>query len=155
MDLKVLWTGIVYIMAGTIGGLLWARWWTFAFHKMQGLAGLGEQRRTRCIAICLLCSKSYCQVLYRYLAALFSSVWLHVVLCVWLIHRRWCSCFCCLFLWPDSPCGPFPHLWCHSITLGDTTHGRTPLYMWSARRRDYLTTHSIHKVQTSTTPAGF
>jgi hypothetical protein len=67
---------------------------------MQGLAGLGEQRRTRCMAIGWLCSKSYCQMLYRYWAMLFISVWLRVVLCVRLIHRRSCSC-CCLFFFTD------------------------------------------------------
>ena len=37
-----------------------------------------------------------------------------------------------------------------------TTVGRTPLYEWSARRRDlYLTTHNTHNRQTSMTPMGF
>ena len=36
-----------------------------------------------------------------------------------------------------------------------STVGRTPLYVWSARRRDfYLTTHNTHSVQTSMPPAG-
>ena len=37
-----------------------------------------------------------------------------------------------------------------------TTVGRTPLYEWSARRRDlYLTTHNTQNRQTSTPPVGF
>jgi hypothetical protein len=45
----------------------------------------------------------------------------------------------------------------HLIALNDThTLGRTPLYEGSSRRRDlYLTTHNIHKRQTSLPPAGF
>jgi hypothetical protein len=36
------------------------------------------------------------------------------------------------------------------------TVGRTPLYEWSARRRDlYLTTHNTHNRQTSMPPVGF
>jgi hypothetical protein len=36
------------------------------------------------------------------------------------------------------------------------TLGRTPLDVWSARRRDlYMTTHDIHKRHTSMPPAGF
>jgi hypothetical protein len=46
--------------------------------------------------------------------------------------------------------GP-PHYWGFTITLWHTTLGRTPLYEWSARRRDlYLTTQ--HSQQT---PVGF
>jgi hypothetical protein len=42
------------------------------------------------------------------------------------------------------------------ITLRHTTLGRTPLYEWSARRRDlHLTTHITHKRQTFLPPAGF
>ena len=37
-----------------------------------------------------------------------------------------------------------------------TTVGRTPLYEWSARRRDlYLTTHNTHDRETSMSPVGF
>jgi hypothetical protein len=44
----------------------------------------------------------------------------------------------------------------HDHTQTHTTLGRTPLDEWSARRRDlYLTTHNIHKRQTSMPPAGF
>jgi hypothetical protein len=45
----------------------------------------------------------------------------------------------------------------HLITITQThTLGRTPLDEGSARRRDlYLTTHNIHKRQTSMPPAGF
>ena len=35
------------------------------------------------------------------------------------------------------------------------TVGRTPLDEWSARRRDYLTTHNTHNRQTSMPPMGF
>jgi hypothetical protein len=44
-----------------------------------------------------------------------------------------------------------------TITLfRHTTLGRTPLDEGPARRRDlYLTTHNIHKRQTSMPPAGF
>jgi hypothetical protein len=41
-------------------------------------------------------------------------------------------------------------------TQTHTTLGRTPLDVWSARRRDlYLTAHNTHKKQTSTPPTGF
>jgi hypothetical protein len=40
--------------------------------------------------------------------------------------------------------------------LGHTTLGRTPLEEGPARRKDlYLTTHNIHKRQTSMPPVGF
>ena len=43
-----------------------------------------------------------------------------------------------------------------SRSFRHTTLGRTPLDEGSARRRDlYLTTHNIHKRQTSMPPAGF
>jgi len=42
------------------------------------------------------------------------------------------------------------------ITLRDTTFGRTPVGVLSARRTDlYLTTHDTHKRQISMSPAGF
>jgi hypothetical protein len=49
-----------------------------------------------------------------------------------------------------------PHYRGFEIILRHTTLGRTPLYEWSARRRDlYLTTHNTHKKQTSTPLTGF
>jgi len=46
-------------------------------------------------------------------------------------------------------------LWLHRVTLRHTTHGRTPLDKWSARRTDlYLTTHTTHKRQTPMSPGG-
>jgi hypothetical protein len=49
-----------------------------------------------------------------------------------------------------------PHYRGFTIILRHTTLGRTPLDEWSARRRDlYLTTHNIHKRQTSMLLAGF
>jgi hypothetical protein len=56
-----------------------------------------------------------------------------------------------------APRGPRPpHYQGFTITLRHTTLGRTPLYEWSARRRDlYLTTHNTHNRQTSIPPAGF
>jgi hypothetical protein len=43
-----------------------------------------------------------------------------------------------------------------SHSFRHTTLDRIPLDEWSARRRDlYLTTHNIHKRQTSITSAGF
>jgi hypothetical protein len=96
---------------------------------MQGHAGLGEQRRTRCIAICLLCSKSYCQMLYRYVAVLFSSVLLHVVLYVWLIHRRSCSCFCCLFFYTRPP------LWVWASSVMSLDHTRRHHKRWDSSGR--------------------
>ena len=82
----------------------------------------------------------------------------------------------CQHLFHDStaPCGAGPpHYRGFTITLrhatlrhaphSDTHHtqtrttlGRTPLNEWLARRRDlYLTTHNIHKRQTSMSPGGF
>ena len=49
-----------------------------------------------------------------------------------------------------------PHYRGFTITLRHTTLSRSPLYEWSARCRDlYVTTHKIHKKQTSTKPAVF
>jgi len=43
-----------------------------------------------------------------------------------------------------------------TITLRHTTLGRPPLDVGKARNRDvYLTTHTSHKRETSTPPAGF
>jgi hypothetical protein len=56
----------------------------------------------------------------------------------------------------DSPSGCVPIRRGFEITLRHTTLGGTPLDKWSSRRRDlYLTTHNIHKGQTSMRPAGF
>jgi len=56
-----------------------------------------------------------------------------------------------------APSGSGPHYYQGvTITLRHTTLGRTPLDECSARRRElYLTTHNIHKRQTSIPPAGF
>jgi hypothetical protein len=32
----ILWILFIWLRIGTIGGLLWTRWWTFGFHKMLG-----------------------------------------------------------------------------------------------------------------------
>ena len=54
----------------------------------------------------------------------------------------------------DSPGGPTPpHFWGFRIKLRHVTLGRTPLYEWSARRRDlYLTMHNTYKRQISMPP---
>jgi hypothetical protein len=54
-----------------------------------------------------------------------------------------------------APSGPqSPPFWGFTITLRQTTLGRTPLDERSARRTDlYLTTQNTHKKQTSTPPA--
>jgi hypothetical protein len=55
---------------------------------------------------------------------------------------------------PNGP-GP-PRCRGFMITLGHTTLGRTPLDVWSSRRRDlYLTAHNTHNRHTSMPPAGF
>jgi hypothetical protein len=56
-----------------------------------------------------------------------------------------------------APSGPGPHHWRgFTITLRHTALGRTPLDEWSSQRRDlYLTTHNIHKGQTSMPLVGF
>ena len=62
-----------------------------------------------------------------------------------------------VLLWLDSPHGPRPPS-CRGfeITTRHTTLGKTPLDEISAPGRDlYLTTHNIHKRQTSMPPAGF
>jgi hypothetical protein len=58
---------------------------------------------------------------------------------------------------PPHPSGPRPlHYRGFLITLRHNTLGRTPLDERSLRRTDlYLTTHNIHKRQTSMLPAGF
>jgi hypothetical protein len=49
-----------------------------------------------------------------------------------------------------------PHYRCFTITLGHNTPGRTSLDVLSFRHHDvYLTTHSIHKRQTSMPPEVF
>ena len=49
-----------------------------------------------------------------------------------------------------------PHGWGFEIAHSHTASGRTPLCEWSARRRDlFLTTHNIHKRQTSMSLARF
>ena len=57
---------------------------------------------------------------------------------------------------------PPPSEWASDSSLSrphdhrHSTLGKTPLYMWSARRRDlYLTTYDTHKRQTFMPPAGF
>ena len=59
--------------------------------------------------------------------------------------------------WLDRPSGPRPpHCWGFEIRLRHTTLGRTPLDDWSISRRAlHLTTHNIHKRQTSIPLAGF
>jgi hypothetical protein len=62
------------------------------------------------------------------------------------------------FQWLDSPLGGLgrPIFRGFTITFRHTTLGRTPLDEGPARRRDlYLTTHNIHKRQTSMPSAGF
>ena len=69
------------------------------------------------------------------------------------IYGMWCLFF---FHGATAPKGAEPHYRGFTTTLRHTTLGRTPLDEWSARVRDlYLTTHSIHKRQTSMYPAGF
>ena len=64
--------------------------------------------------------------------------------------------FC--FLWR---CGPTRAMASSVLRFLDHTQrritvGKTPLYKWSARRRDlYLTTHNTHNKQTSMHPVGF
>jgi hypothetical protein len=63
--------------------------------------------------------------------------------------------FFCQVTTAPSGAGP-PQCRGLTITLRHTTLGRTPLHEWSARPTDlYLTTHSIHKTQTSMPPAVF
>jgi hypothetical protein len=73
-------------------------------------------------------------------------------------------CVCvCVFCPPPPPMAQQPssapgpsHYWAFTITFRHNTLGRTPLYEWSARRRDlYVTTHNTHKRQTSMPPMGF
>jgi len=66
------------------------------------------------------------------------------------------SCYLMSFLWLDSPSELKPPPCRGSeITLRHTTLGRTPRDECSACCRDlYLTTHNIHKRQTSVFPAG-
>jgi hypothetical protein len=56
-----------------------------------------------------------------------------------------------------TPSGPGPSYYPgFTITLRHTKLDRTPLEVWSARRRDlYLTIHNHSKRQTSISPAGF
>ena len=69
---------------------------------------------------------------------------------------RWQS-YCC-FLWHCGPTRAMASSFFRFLdhTQRRTTVGRTPLYEWSARRRDlYLTTHNTHNRQTSMPPVGF
>jgi hypothetical protein len=78
------------------------------------------------------------------------------LLWTWYRHFRFLIFYCYCATAPP-PSGPRPpHYWRFLITLRHITLGRTPLDEWLARRRDlYLTTHNIHKIQTSMPPAGF
>jgi len=65
-------------------------------------------------------------------------------------------CYVRFFSWPKSPSRPRPPLRGSLTTLRHTTCGRTPLDDQSARRRNVqVKTQSIHKRQTSISPAGF
>ena len=62
------------------------------------------------------------------------------------------------FLRLGNPSEPGPPLWGSSNIFVETHHTfeSTPLYEWSARRRDlYLTTHNTHTRLTSMPQAGF
>jgi hypothetical protein len=39
----VIWTGVFWLRIGTSGGVLWARQWTFGFHKMVGSSWVAAQ----------------------------------------------------------------------------------------------------------------
>jgi hypothetical protein len=39
----VVWTGSIWLMIGTGGGLLWMRWWNLEFHKMRWISWVGEE----------------------------------------------------------------------------------------------------------------
>jgi hypothetical protein len=77
----------------------------------------------------------------------------------WRFVTHFVLSFSILFSGPGAraPSGPgFLHYRDFTILLRHTRLGRTPLDEESARHKDlYLTTHTIHKGQTSMHPAGF
>jgi hypothetical protein len=42
----MVWTGLVWLRIGTSGGFLWTQWWTFGFHKIQGISWADAQLAT-------------------------------------------------------------------------------------------------------------
>jgi hypothetical protein len=39
---RTVFTWLIWLSAGTSGGLLWNRWWTFRFHGKEGISWLAE-----------------------------------------------------------------------------------------------------------------
>jgi hypothetical protein len=39
----MVWTGLILLVIGTSGGLLWTRWWTFGFYKLLGSSWVAAQ----------------------------------------------------------------------------------------------------------------
>jgi len=37
------WTEMIFLMIGTVGRLLWTRWWTFGFYGMRGISWMTEE----------------------------------------------------------------------------------------------------------------
>ena len=73
----------------------------------------------------------------------------------WWFHVHWPYFFFPMVLAAQSRAVASSFLRFFEITFRHTTGGRTPLYEWSARRRDlYLTTHDTHNRQTSMPPGG-
>jgi hypothetical protein len=38
------WTGLGWLGIGTGGGRLWVQWWTYRFHKTQGISWLAANQ---------------------------------------------------------------------------------------------------------------
>ena len=72
--------------------------------------------------------------------------------------RKYTKLLYAVCFWRDSPQGARTSSFTRFLdhTQRRTTVGRTPLYEWSARRRNlYLTTHNTHNRLTSMAPMGF
>ena len=74
------------------------------------------------------------------------------------IRNRWAAAnFNFFLLWRCDPAQVMASSFTRFLdyTQQCITAGRTPLDEWSARRRDYLTTHNTHNRQTLMPPVGF
>ena len=55
------WTRSIWRRIGTVGGLLWTRWWTFWFHKLRAISWLAEELLASQEGLC--CAElAYCNV---------------------------------------------------------------------------------------------
>jgi hypothetical protein len=88
-----------------------------------------------------------------------NCTYIHIYITTCSVTQSQCHIFFLFFLTARHPLGGLGRLIFPGFTITlfrHTTLGRTPLYEWSAHRRDfYLTTHNTHNRQTSMPSSGF